>query len=314
MKKRCLHCNRPITDEHHQNQWHSSCVKQFFGVSVLPPLNLTSEFLEQAVTQSVQEGYAVPGVQKKLSLHLSGELGKGQLTLIGQPLGYILKLPSKEYPYLPEFEHLTMHLASLANIETVEHALYRLEDGEYAYLCKRIDRLHNKKIAMEDFCQLGERLTEDKYRSSYEHLGKILKRYSPRLLDAITLWSLLVFSFITGNSDMHLKNFSLYAPDNLQYVLTPAYDLLPTNLILKEDLEESALTLRGKRSKLNRADFLYLAEAYGINAKASETLMNRLMSLKGRFYEEIDQSLLPTKEQTNYKELIGSRINRLRVG
>jgi serine/threonine-protein kinase HipA len=113
---------------------------------------------------------------------------------------------------------------------------------------------------------------------------------------------------------MHLKNFSLYAPDNLQYVLTPAYDLLPTNLILKEDLEESALTLRGKRSKLNRADFLYLAEAYGINAKASETLMNRLMSLKGRFYEEIDQSLLPTKEQTNYKELIGSRINRLRVG
>ncbi|MFA5570159.1 MAG: HipA domain-containing protein [Sphaerochaetaceae bacterium] len=313
MKKRCLHCNKLIADEHNHNQWHSSCIKQFFGVSSLPSLDLSTEFLEQSVTQSVQKGHAIPGVQKKLSLHLSEEQHKGQLTLVGYPLGYILKLPNSKYPYLPEYEHVTMHLASLAKIETVEHALYRLSDGTYAYISKRIDRVNYHKIAMEDFCQLGERLTEDKYRSSYEQLGKIVKRYSPRLLDAIHLWYLLVFSFITGNSDMHLKNFSLYSPDNTHYVLTPAYDLLPTNLILKEDLEESALTLRGKRSKLNREDFLHLAERFGMNNKASETLMNRLVSLEGQLYQEIDQSMLPLQEQIAYKELIGSRIDRLRV-
>lgn len=310
---RCLYCNKPISLEEHNLQWHPACIKKFFGTSSLPTLKMVdTSLLVEVATNSIKQGYTVPGVQKKLSLHLLNNHGKGQLTVIGYPLGYIIKLPTAEYPLLPEYEHLTMHLASLAKIPTVEHALYRLEGGTLAYLTKRIDRIGDKKVAMEDFCQLGGRLTEDKYRSSYEQLGKIVKTHSRRLLDAVNLWYLLLFCFVTGNSDMHLKNFSLYAPNEEQYILSPAYDLLPTNLIIPEDNEESALTLRGKRNKLTRKDFIYLAELYGIQPKTVEGLLAQLVNLQESFFEVIEQSFLPNDEQEAYKALITERMNRLR--
>ena len=307
---RCLYCNKPISQEELGFQWHPACVKKFFGTTSLPTLTIDENQLIQVAATSIEQGYAVPGVQKKLSLHLSRTRGKGQLT-VGYPLGYIVKLPAKEYPLLSEYEHLTMHLASLAKIPTVEHALYRLEDGTFAYLSKRIDRLGDAKIAMEDFCQLGGRLTEDKHRSSCEQLGKIVKRYSRRLLDAVALWHLLLFCFVTGNSDMHLKNFSLYAPSGDEYILTPAYDLLPTNLIIPEDPEESALTLRGKRNRLKREDFVYLAQQYEIHPKTAEGLIARIVGLQESFLEAIEQSFLPEEAQDAYKTLISERIERL---
>jgi serine/threonine-protein kinase HipA len=308
---RCLYCNKPISRDEHDFQWHPACVKKFFGTTSLPTLALDESRLLHSAATSIEQGHAVPGVQKKLALHLLKTRGKGQLTVIGRPLGYIVKLPVKEYPLLPEYEHLTMQLASLARIPTVEHALYRLEDGTLAYLTKRIDRVGETKIAMEDFCQLGGRLTEDKYRSSCEQLGKILRRHSRRLLDAVALWHLLLFCFVTGNSDMHLKNFSLYAPDGDEYILTPAYDLLPTNLILPEDSEESALTLRGKRNRLKKEDFVYLAQQYGIHPKTVEGLIARIVGLQESFFEAIEQSFLPEEAQKAYKALIAERIGRL---
>lgn len=308
---RCLYCNKPISREEHSFQWHPTCVKRFFGTTNLPELAIDENQLIQVATTSVEQGHTVPGVQKKLSLHLSRTRGKGQLTVIGYPLGYIIKLPMKEYPLLSEYEHLTMQLASLAKIPTVEHALYRLENGTFAYLSKRIDRLGDAKIAMEDFCQLGGRLTEDKYRSSCEQLGKIVKRHSGRLLDVVALWHLLLFCFVTGNSDMHLKNFSLYAPDGDEYILTPAYDLLPTNLIIPEDSEESALTLRGKRNKLKREDFVCLARQYELHPKTAEGLIARIVGLQESFLEAIEQSFLPEEAQKTYKALISERIERL---
>ncbi len=308
---RCLYCNKPISRDEHDFQWHPACVNDFFGTTNLPTLTIDENRLLQVAANSIKQGYTVPGVQKKLSLHLSHTHGKVQLAVIGYPLGYIIKLPRKDYPLLPEYEHLTMQLASLAKIPTVEHALYRLEDGSLAYLTKRIDRIGETKIAMEDFCQLGGRLTEDKYRSSCEQLGKIVKRHSRRLLDVVALWHLLLFCFVTGNSDMHLKNFSLYAPDGDEYILTPAYDLLPTNLILPEDSEESALTLRGKRNRLKKEDFVYLAQQYGIHPKTVEGLIARIVGLQESFFEAIEQSFLPEEAQKAYKALIAERIGRL---
>ena len=309
---RCLYCNQPITDNQTQGEWHLTCAKTFFNSSELPSLHIDANQLLEFAEANIKQGYTIPGVQKKLSLHLSDNQGKGQLTIRDYPFGFIMKLPTQEYPLLPEYEHLTMTLAEIAEIQTVPHALYRLEDGTLAYLTKRIDRIKDNKIPMEDFAQLGGRLTEDKYRSSYEQLGKIVRQYSTRLLDTVNLWYLLVFSFVTGNSDMHLKNFSLYAPDGETYVLTPAYDLLPTNLIIPEDPEETALPISGKKNKIKRKDFLNLADLYKIQPKTALGLIDQLSSLETTFNNAIEESFLPQENQDSLKALIHERLNRLR--
>ena len=146
-----------------------------------------------------------------------------------------------------------MHLAEIAKIRVVPHSLIRFEDGELCYITRRIDRTNEGgKLAMEDMCQLSEKLTEQKYKGSYEQIAKLVLRYSsaPKL-DLVNFWEQVVFSWITGNADMHLKNFSLYSPQQEVYTLTPAYDMLSTALVMPEDTEELALTLNGKKRKFS---------------------------------------------------------------
>lgn len=161
---------------------------------------------------------------------------------------YILKPQTDVYRALPELEDLTMHMAEAAKIAVVPHSLIRFADGELCYITRRIDRQKDgTKTAMEDMCQLSERLTEYKYKGSYEQIAKLIKKYSATpQLDLVNFWEVVVFSWIVGNSDMHLKNFSLYKTPT-GYSLTPAYDLLSTAIVMPEDKEELALTLNGKK-------------------------------------------------------------------
>ena len=145
-----------------------------------------------------------------------------------------------------------MHLAELAKVNVVPHSLIRFADGELAYITKRIDRTaKGEKLPMEDMCRLSERLTEYKYKGSYEKIAKIIMQYSsvPKL-DVINFWEQVVFSWLTGNADMHLKNFSLYSQRKGYYSLTPGYDMISTALLMPKDTEELALTLYGKRRKI----------------------------------------------------------------
>ena len=311
---RCLSCGKPLTSK--DTFWHTRCIKSFFGTSELPTISLDSEILDVLGSESTRIGLTVPGVQKKLSLHLETYRGKGKLTLIGHLPGYILKLQANEYPHLPELEDVVMRMADAAFLETAAHALLRTEDGKHVYICKRIDRLPTKervqKLPMEDFCQLSLRLTEDKYKGSYEQCGQIIRHYSSQpMLDLTNFWYLLVFCFITGNSDMHLKNFSLYAPSSSHYQLTPAYDLLPVALVIPQDTDETALTLRGRRSRFTRTDFLYLADYLQLAPKVAERLIARLINLTSTFLEVIDQSWLSDEEKKAMEQLLISRLNRL---
>src|SRR5690606_38986653 len=141
--------------------------------------------------------------------------------------GYILKPPTPHYQQLPEVEDLTMHLAALAKIKTVPHSLIRLQSGKLAYITKRIDRTKKGKLHMEDMCQLTERLTEHKYQGSYEQIAKAILKYSALPgLDLVNFFELVVFSFLTCNADMHLKNFSLIQQPGMGMVFSPAYDLV----------------------------------------------------------------------------------------
>lgn len=285
----------------------------------MPVIDLSERQLEELANAAVNRGLTVPGVQKKLSLHLSGD-ADARFTIVGYPTGYILKPQTKEYDSLPEFEDLAMRLAELAGIKTVPHALISIH-GEYAYLTKRIDReIKNDEVslyAMEDFCQLANRLTQDKYKGSYENCGRIVGKYSDRPgLDLSELFLRVAFSFLIGNSDMHLKNFSLreLEPATRRFSLSQAYDLLPVNIVLPEDKEQLALTLNGKKRNIRRKDFLVFAENCSVPAKSANAMLNKLCSLKDDFLKQCDQSYLSNELIAKTKELIALRTEILVQG
>jgi serine/threonine-protein kinase HipA len=144
---------------------------------------------------------------------------------------------SKSWCALPELEDLTMHLASVSGIETLLHSLIRLSSGSLAYITKRIDRPAKGKFHMEDMCQLTERLTEHKYKGSYEQIGRAILKYSSNpVLDVVNFFEQLVFSYLTGNADMHLKNFSLIKKPEVGWSLSSAYDLVPTALVVDNSI------------------------------------------------------------------------------
>jgi Uncharacterized protein related to capsule biosynthesis enzymes len=314
----CLCCGKPLKEPFPDSGWHPTCIRRFFGTKVLPEIELSNETMTQLAEKAVQKGHTVPGVQKKLSLHLSLE-STPRLTLVDYPTGYILKPQVDEFPALPEAEHLVMQMADVSGLAVVPHALVRLKDT-YAYLTRRVDRVYTQDdtsvqmLAMEDFCQLDQRMTQDKYRGSYERCVKVIQRYSSRPgLDLSELFLRLVFCFLTGNSDMHLKNFSLIetAPESGLYTLSAAYDLLPVNVIMPEDTEEFALTMNGKKTHIRRSDFLAFADAAGIPRKAAETMIHKLLGLAPAWMKLCDDSLLPYDMKIELTRLIQERSERM---
>jgi len=319
---KCLCCGRDFTSkstiEELENGWHKKCVKAFFGSSKLPTLDISEEILKRLAEQSTNKGFTVPGVQKKLSLHLT-EGATPRLTLVNYPTGYILKPQTEEYENLPEAEYLIMQMAKQVGIKTVPFALIKMNSkGELAYITKRIDRVQvdgkMQMLAMEDFCQLEWRLTEDKYKGSYERCAKVIKKYSSMtMFDLTELYLRLVFSFVVGNSDMHLKNFSMIErkEGSSEYVLSAAYDLLPVNAIMPEDKEEFALTMCKKKRNVLRKDFLLFAEQIGIEKITAEKMLAKVINEKSVFLAMTDESYLSDALKDRLKGLISSRIKIL---
>ena len=286
------------------------CKADFFGLPSLPMLDINETTLKALAKESVNQGLTVAGVQKKISLHLE-KSKDSRLTLVGYPSGYILKPQSAEYKELPEAEDLTMDMAAISGIKVVPHGLIETVNGELAYISKRIDRIKGKKLAMEDFCQLSERLTEDKYHSSYEQCIKIIKKYSYRYgLDISEFFLRITFCFVTGNSDMHLKNFSMIetSPGSNNYILSAAYDLLPVNIVNSLDDEETALTMVGKRKNFDGSHFMTFADDVGIQKKVAENMITKIVSCEKRYYDLIEESYLSNEFKEEYMKLVKERI------
>jgi serine/threonine-protein kinase HipA len=313
MSKRCLYCYQRLDEN--ETDFHSSCSKKIFGVTIPPVLPYSENNMEELAAQVIQTQATVTGVQPKLSLHLASaeqpKLAK-RFTIVGMWGGYILKPASPHYPQLPEVEDLTMHLASIAKIKVVPHSLIRLSSGHLAYITKRIDRVKQQKLQMEDMCQLTERLTEDKYLGSHEQVAKAILKFSANPgLDVINFFELVLFSFLTGNADMHLKNFSLIFQPTLGYVFSPAYDLVATALVNPADDEDLALTLNGKKKKIKRNDFISAFTTIGLEEKQQENIFKKMEKAKTSWFEFIDISFLSNDLKTAYKNLIQERFSRL---
>ena len=314
---KCLCCGKTISSSSTESGWHESCIKRFFGTTRIPKIEINERALDILAVESTSKGYTVPGVQKKLSLHLFSEGKNPRLTLVNYPTGYILKPQVKEFEALPEAEQLVMCMADAAGISTVPHGLI-MGDNSLAYITKRVDRIFGKDnvkmLAMEDFCQLDLRLTQDKYRGSYERCAKIIERYSSRKgLDMTELYMRLVFSYLVGNSDMHLKNFSLIETEegSGKYVLSPAYDLLPVNVIMPEDKEQFALAMNGKKMNIRKKDFLIFADGCGISKNSAEKMIEKLVSMKPKFISMCMESHLPENLKESLVALIENRMEMM---
>ncbi len=211
--ERCLYCYKELTGG--ERDFHKSCSKKIFGTPQVPLLPYTRANIAEPAREVIRSQTTLTGVQEKLSLDIAKE-GKGtpeRFTIVGLWGRYILKPQTEQYPHLPELEDLTMHMAEAAKMQVVPHSLVRFADGELCYITRRIDRgAHGEKYPMEDLCQLSERLTEHKYKGSYEQIAKAILRYSaaPKL-DVVNFWEQVLFSWLAGNADMHLKNLSLYS-------------------------------------------------------------------------------------------------------
>ncbi len=284
-----------------------------FGKNTPPSIPFGMSELKTLAGQIISQKTTMTGVQKKLSLTISEESKQSKLTFVGMWSDYILKPQVEAYPQLPENEFLTLCLADLYKIRTVPHALLPLASGEPAYVTKRIDRSSSGKIHMEDMAQILERMTEDKYKGSAEQIGKqILKNCENRILDALRFYEVVLFSYLTGNSDMHLKNYSLIY-GNTGIELAPAYDLVNTRLVIseKEDPDESALSINGKRRKLKMEDFLALGESLKLTKPQLLNVQKRFISGKDQAEQLIDNSFLSLKMKEKYKTVFSHRIEVL---
>jgi len=288
--------------------YHPKCSKKVFGSNEPPEMPYGLKDMKELARKIVQAQLVVTGVQAKISMGIEkAKDSSGRLTLIAGT--YIVKPPSEKYYQLPENEDLTMHLAEVVGLETVPHALIPLASGELAYITKRVDRSPQGKVHMEDFCQLSQLATENKYKSSMEKLGKAVGAYTADFgLDLFNVYALALFCFITGNNDMHLKNFSLIKKDG-RWVMSPAYDLLNVSLALPEDNEESALTIVGRKRNLTHGNFVALGKYYGLSDKQIANAFS--MVIERDYVTVIEKSFLSDENKQLYNTLIQERVERL---
>lgn len=312
--KNCLACLQPL--EKNEVNYHSRCLTDFWQQDT-PVLQLDYSLLEleNLAKENIAQRIIVPGVQPKLSLGFTGEQKDNRLTIVGALDGrYILKPPYQQYPQMPEVESLSMLMAQACGIVTVPFLLIPLKDGELAYLTRRIDRdSKGNKYAMEDACQFTEKLTEHKYRGSYEQISKAILKYNGnRLLDVVRFYEQVIVSYLMGNNDMHLKNFSLIAKKTGSYELAPAYDILAVQLLMPEDDEELALTLNGKKKKINRQDFDTAMINSGIPKRAVENLWVRIERGFRGWNELISNSFLTNENKRGLEELLKIKQKQLK--
>ncbi|NEW80621.1 MAG: HipA domain-containing protein [Gelidibacter sp.] len=314
-KNKCLFCYKELTKEDENFPsgkvgYHVSCSKKMFGKAIPPEFPYAEKDMVKLAEQVIKSQRTITGVQPKLSLGIQKFKDKNiteRFTIVGVFGEYILKPQSEVYNNLPEIESLTMHLAEIAKISTVKHSLIRLQSGQLAYITKRIDRSNGGKFHMEDMCQLTERLTEHKYKGSYEQIAKVILKHSENPgLDVNNFYELVLFSFLTGNNDMHLKNFSLLKKDG-NYNLCPVYDLVASELIVEGDDEELALNLNGKKKKLKRKDFEEAMRSAKIEEKAIANIFKKIAKLLPKWHDFIELSFLPDEVKIEYHQLINSK-------
>lgn len=255
---------------------------------------------------------SVQGVQPKLSARLAVAASRFEVVDTGGT--FLLKPQHPVFPHLPENEDLTMRLAATAGIDVPLHGMVWSRDGTLTYFVRRFDRLPGgRKVAVEDFAQLTGGTRDTKYDSSMERLVPVLDAWCT--FPAVArreLFRRSLFCFLTGNEDMHLKNWSLVTRDG-RTDLSPAYDLVNSSLVLGPDAEEMALPLRGRRRRLAREDWLdyWARERLQLPDRVVESVLDTFRTALPAWRERIGQSFLPPDLAAGYLDRVEERARRI---
>lgn len=257
---------------------------------------------------------SIQGVQPKMSAILS--IKENQFKIVDKGGRYILKPQVERFKHLPENEDLTMKLAATVNIEVPLHGLIYSKDGSKTYFIRRYDRKGQKdKLHVEDFAQLSGESRDTKYDSSMEKIAKLIEKHCTfPILEKLKLFERTLFSFIIGNEDMHLKNFSIIVRDD-KIELSPAYDLVNSTLILQNPKEEMALSIQGKRNKLTRKDLIdyFGKECLQLNHEVCLETLKKYHTALEKWKILIEKSFLPMSKKEKYQKILKNRLGRLKI-
>lgn len=301
MSRACRICLGEVAAD---TNYHARCLRDLFGSTKVPHLDIEVSKLHTAALAMVGH-ISLSGIQKKISVGLTAD--RETLQVVAEGSRYILKPQTETYPSLPENEHATTQLAKLAGVEVAANGLVTLKDGSLAYVVRRFDRLANgRKVRQEDFCQLAEKSPKEKYDGSAELCVRLLRKYATEpLVEILKLYRLMLFIWLTGNGDMHLKNFSVLAGEDGLVRLTPGYDLVCTRLVIPND--PLALSVVGKKDRLGRGDWMQFAAYCGLPEKAAARVLDQMAAVLKPGTELIGRSFLPAEQMKAFSALLSDR-------
>ena len=308
MNHKCLSCQISEPDLVLPEGYHTRCCRKLFGATIPPKVPFSTPDIAGEAQKMVGK-MSISGVQPKLSVIHNRK--KHQLTVAGRGGLYILKPPTERFESLPENENLCMNIASAYGIEVPSHGLLPLMDERLVYVIKRFDRLEDgSKLQQEDFQQLLQ--TNDKYTGSYEKIANFIKKHSSVPgLDLVRLFERALLFYVLGNGDAHLKNFSFLRKKEVEYQLSPAYDIVNSRLVLPEEKEDMCLSLQGKKNRLSGRDFRRLSEHFGLTKKQVDNSLTRLNELKLSIETMIAESFLSQRFKDRFFEIFKERVKRI---
>lgn len=281
------------------------------NLAQLQSLPFTAEEQRHEAARSAGK-MSIQGVQPKLSARLN--VKEGAFEIVNANGTYILKPPSATYPELPQNEDLTMRLAAVGGIEVPPHGMVYAKDDSLTYFIRRFDRAaRGRKLAIEDFAQLQQMTRETKYNSSMERVAATIEQYCTfPSVENVKLFRLTLFSFLVGNEDMHLKNFSLIQRDG-KVELAPAYDLINTTIAIGRAQEELALPLNGKKRNLQRNDLVeyFGIERLGLTKKTIAKVLSEIGLVTQECRKWVEMSFLSDNAKSSYMKIVTERASRL---
>lgn len=251
---------------------------------------------------------SIQGVQPKLSATIS--VVEQEFKIVDQFGTYIIKPQNDLFPELPQNEDVTMRMAKVFGLDVPFHGILYAKDGSLSYFIKRFDRYgKGKKLATEDFAQLTGNTRDTKYRFTMEKLVPVIDEFcSFPAIEKADFFKRILFCYVTGNEDMHLKNFSLITK-NEKTTLTPVYDFLNSSIAIKNPEEEIALTLKGKKSNLKASDFIdyYAKDRLQLNEKTIATILEQMHNAIPKWEELLEISFLSDEMKEKYLGLLGAK-------
>jgi serine/threonine-protein kinase HipA len=247
--------------------------------------------------------FSLAGVQMKFSM--KEQDGRYNLSK-GDVLGdWIIKTPSTKHKFVPLNEYTAMSLAGLVGVDIPDIKLVELDkldnlpqinlpDEKLAFAIKRFDRADDQRIHMEDFAQILVKHPHEKYTSAnYENLGKVIYDFSGAgLADAQQFARRLLVNVLLANGDAHLKNWSFVYPDKITPRLSPAYDIVTTNVYIENETQY-ALNL-GKTKQwyvVSMAHFESWASKSGIPWRAIKPHLDDTLSKARELWPEAINAL-----------------------